>query len=425
MNFEPTTGVDDGSSNRAGRITRRTAIGAMAVGAVGVAAACSSSGKDHKPKGPVAQVTYMPAVNATDVPVVGKVSVTVAQGTLNPDVKLTNAQGKVIPGQLSPDRTTYSVTDPLGYGTQYTWSGSATGTDMKVVPVQGSFTAFKPKNLVNVVLNVGDGQEVGIAAPLILTFDSLVHNKAEVEKALTLTTTPPAEGSWAWMPESDVSLLHWRSKEYLAPGTKISMTAKLYGLDHGGGFGATDMSTDYTIGRAQIVKADASSHQIVVERGGSVLMTLPCSYGEGDVDRNVTRSGIHVVSEKHEDFYMSNPAAGYFNVHERWAVRISNNGEFIHANPETVGVQGSANVTNGCINLSLSNAEQYYQTAIYGDPVEVTGTRIELSGADGDIYDWSIDWPTWKSMSALGDETSSQAPAPASQPPASGVKPAG
>lgn len=141
-------------------------------------------------------------------------------------------------------------------------------------------------------------------------------------------------------------------------------------------------------------------------------MTLPCSYGQGDVDRNVTRSGIHVVSEKHEDFYMSNPAAGYFNVHERWAVRISNNGEFIHANPETVGVQGASNVTNGCINLSLENAQQYFNTAIFGDPVEVTGTRIDLSEADGDIFDWTYDWPTWKSMSAIkGEPRTASAPA--------------
>ena len=37
---------------------------------------------------------------------------------------------------------------------------------------------------------------------------------------------------------------------------------------------------------------------------------------------------------------MSNPAAGYSNVHERCAVRISNNGEFIHANPASVGRPG-------------------------------------------------------------------------------------
>ncbi len=61
-----------------------------------------------------------------------------------------------------------------------------------------------------------------------------------------------------------------------------------------------------------------------------------------------------MVTEKYEDFYMTNPAAGYANVRERFAVRISNNGEFIHANPASSGAQGNTNVTNGCINLSTS-----------------------------------------------------------------------
>ncbi|MGZ9885943.1 L,D-transpeptidase [Rhodococcus ruber] len=97
--------------------------------------------------------------------------------------------------------------------------------------------------------------------------------------------------------------------------------------------------------------------------------------------------GVHVVTEKHEDFLM--------------AVRISDNGEFIHANPATLGQRGATNVTNGCINLSLGDAQAYFATAMYGDPVEVSGTSIELSAADGDLYDWAIDWPTWQSMSAL------------------------
>ena len=71
-------------------------------------------------------------------------------------------------------------------------------------------------------------------------------------------------------------------------------------------------------------------------------------------------------------------------------MRISNNGEFIHANPASSGAQGNTNVTNGCINLSTEDAEQYFNTAIYGDPVEVTGTRIDLSYADGDIWDWAV-----------------------------------
>ncbi|HOW96013.1 MAG TPA: L,D-transpeptidase, partial [Mycolicibacterium fallax] len=158
-----------------------------------------------------------------------------------------------------------------------------------------------------------------------------------------------------------------------------------------------------------------------------VLFDFPCSYGEGDLPRNVTRSGIHVVTEKYADFWMSNPAAGYTNVHERWAVRISNNGEFIHANPNSADAQGNTNVTNGCINLSTGDAEQYFYTAIYGDPVEVTGTSIELSYADGDIWDWAVDWDEWKSMSALADSAStmnlpSRAPAtPSNAPTLSGT----
>ena len=135
-------------------------------------------------------------------------------------------------------------------------------------------------------------------------------------------------------------------------------------------------------------------------------MDFPCSYGEADLPRNITRSGIHVVTEKYEDFYMSNPAGGYTNAHERFAVRISNNGEFIHANPASSGAQGNTNVTNGCINLSTSDAQQYFNSAIYGDPVEVTGTSIELSYADGDLWDWAVSWDDWVAMSALSPQSS-------------------
>ena len=34
----------------------------------------------------------------------------------------------------------------------------------------------------------------------------------------------------------------------------------------------------------------------------------------------------------------------------------------------------------------------------------MTGTRIALSEADGDIYDWIYDWETWQGMSAIKGE---------------------
>ena len=106
------------------------------------------------------------------------------------------------------------------------------------------------------------------------------------------------------------------------------------------------------------------------------------------------------MTEKFTDKRMVSRQYDY-DVVEQWAVRMSNNGEFIHANPKSAAAQGSSNVTHGCVNLSIGDAKAYYDTAMYGDPVEVTGTPIQLSPRDGDIYDWTVPWSTWKAQSAL------------------------
>ena len=390
-------------------INRRQAMTALAVGASGVLAACAGRGlpeaglKSEAPAAPVA--TFTPANAATDVAPTAPIGIDVENGWLQ-HVALTNPDGKPVAGAMNPERTSFSVTEPLGFGIVYSWTGSMVGRDGKSVPLAASFTTVNPQTQVNGQFQLADGQVVGVAAPIILQFDASISDKAAVERALTVTTTPPVEGSWAWLPdEVGGSRVHWRTRDYYPAGTKVHVAAKTYGVHFGdGAFGAQDSTLDFEIGRRQVVKAEASSHRIQVITDAGVILDLPCSYGEADLPRNITRSGIHVVSEKYEDFYMSNPAAGYSNVHERFAVRISNNGEFIHANPNTVGVQGSSNVTNGCINLSLDNAQQYFNTAIYGDPVEVTGTSIQLSYADGDIWDWAVSWDDWTAMSAISSQ---------------------
>lgn len=382
---------------------------AMGVVAPGALAACSKStgsspSEDaaEAPKPP--ELRFQPADDAVDVLPTSRIGVDVTDGWFQ-KVKLTNPAGTVVAGSLNRDRTAFTVSEPLGYGVSYTWAGTVVGHDGKAVPVAGSFTTVNPATQVNGQFQLADGQTVGVAAPIILQFDAAIaeEDRAGVEKALKVTTTPEVEGGWAWLPdEVGGSRVHWRSREYLPAGTTVHVDANLYGVSFGpGAYGATDSTLDFGIGRRQVVKAEASSHRIQVITDEGVIMDFPCSYGEGDLDRNVTRSGVHVVTEKYEDFYMTNPAAGYANVHERFAVRISNNGEFIHCNPNSIGSQGNTNVTNGCINLNLENSEQYFHSAMYGDPVEVTGTRIELSYADGDIWDWAVPWDEWVSMSAL------------------------
>ncbi|WP_101950406.1 Ig-like domain-containing protein [Mycobacterium sp. 3519A] len=413
-------------------LNRRRILTALAVGVVapGALAACGSKiskGTAEAPAElPAPSISYQPDNAATDVKPVGPVRVDVKDGWFQ-KVALTNADGKVVAGALNRDRTSFTVTEPLGYGASYNWAGSVVGHDGKAVPVQGNFTTINPTKQVNGQFQLADGQTVGVAAPIIIQFDASISDKASVEKALKVTTDPPVEGSWAWLPdEVGGSRVHYRTKDYYPAGTKVSVDARLYGVDFGDdAYGAQDITLNFQIGRRQVVKAEASSHRIqVLDGSGAVIMDFPCSYGEGDLPRNITRSGIHVVTEKYADFYMSNPAAGYSNVHERWAVRISNNGEFIHANPASSGAQGNTNVTNGCINLSTGDAEQYFNSAMYGDPVEVTGTSIELSYADGDLWDWAVPWDQWVAMSALTPQASpSQIPSTAPVTPTDAPQP--
>jgi lipoprotein-anchoring transpeptidase ErfK/SrfK len=418
-------------------INRRRALTALAFGVVAPSALAGCFGKSSKqseadaaPAAPILE--FQPANAARDVLPTAPVGIQVSGGWLQ-RVTLTNPDGKVVAGTLNRERTAYTTSVPLGYGVTYTWGGSVVGRDGKAMPVEGAFTTVTPDTQVSGQFQLADGQVVGVAAPIILQFDESISDKAAVEKALQVTTDPPVEGSWAWLPdEAEGSRVHWRTREYYPAGAKVRVDAKLYGVSFGdGAYGAQDSTLDFEIGRRQVVKAEASSHRIqVLNAEGAVIMDFPCSYGEGDLDRNVTRSGVHVVSEKYEDFYMTNPAAGYANIRERFAVRISNNGEFIHANPASSGAQGNTNVTNGCINLSIEDAQQYFNSAIYGDPVEVTGTRIQLSYADGDIWDWAIPWDEWTSMSAISPEgpppgLPASAPATPSDAPTPNVRPGG
>jgi lipoprotein-anchoring transpeptidase ErfK/SrfK len=229
-------------------------------------------------------------------------------------------------------------------------------------------------------------------------------DRAAVEKAVSITTTPAVEGAWAWIEHDDGRwALDYRPKDYWPSGTQVHVEANVYGVDFGGGYwGREDVTSDFTIGRNQVVIADVNSHEMIVQQDGVTVASYPASYGRGDDtgDLNlVTRSGTHIVMEKFETKLMSNPRYGYTNIPEKWAVRISDNGEFIHANPASTDAQGSSNVTHGCVNLSLTDAESYYDSVLFGDPIEVSGTEVQLGPEDGDIYDWAIPWDQWVTMS--------------------------
>ncbi len=280
------------------------------VGSMGVVTAAVAG--DGGPAAPAAlpalpvSVGYGPGVGATGVSPVAPVTVTAAHGTLD-EVVLTDSAGTRIAGTLDATRTTWTATDRLAYDTAYTWSGRAMGVDGVSVPLGGGFTTVNPTRVVRGVINIADGRTVGIAAPIQIQFDTKVADRAAVERALSVTTSVPVEGSWGWLPdENGGSRVHWRPKQYWPAGTEVTVDAKLFGVPYGGGaYGRADVTSTFTIGRAQIVRADVESHRMVVVRDGEQVASYPASYGLSSDANRTTRSGIHVVTEKHREKRMA------------------------------------------------------------------------------------------------------------------------
>ncbi|TWP47725.1 L,D-transpeptidase family protein [Lentzea tibetensis] len=346
---------------------------------------------------PTAKVTTEPADGAKDVAVTAPVQVTVTDGTIE-SVALKSPEGKDVAGKVTEDKKGWTSTEPLGFGKTYTYSGKVTGTDGKSVEIKGSFGTLAPGSQTRATLFPSDDQTVGIAVPIMVKFEAPVQDKATVEKALKVTNSANVEGTWAWLTDQEV---HFRPEKYWPANTKVKVEAKLYGVNYGGGaFGKADVTSDFTIGRSQIVKIDNPTHRLVVIRDGKEAASYPASFGKDADPELTTPNGTFVVMAKNDTFSFDNPRYGYTNVVKKWAVRFSNHGEFIHENNDNAGNIGSNNTSHGCANLLEADAKAYYDSAMIGDPVEVTGSITTLP-AQFDWYDWQIPWAQWKSKSAV------------------------
>ncbi|SDN16833.1 Lipoprotein-anchoring transpeptidase ErfK/SrfK [Allokutzneria albata] len=382
-----------------GRRGTRGVVGltGMALAAVLSLVACSGDSTPAPDAPPVAKVAADPVDGAKDISPATPFKVTVAQGALT-EVNLVDAEGKAVKGELAPDRLSWTSTGKLAFEKSYTWTGKATGTDNKPVEAKGGFTTLKPGKLIRATVNPTDNAVVGIAMPIKVEFDAKIKDKAAAEKALSVETTPKVEGAWAWLNDREV---HYRPEKYWPANTKIKVRADLFAVPYGdGNFGRADVSTQFSIGRAQIVKAHTPSHKLVVQRDGQTVATYPASYGkDGNKDLN-TPNGTYIVMQKNPVEKMDNPKYGYTNVMKKWAVRISNHGEFIHENNDNAANIGRANTSHGCANLLEADAKRFFDSALVGDPVEVTGSAGTIA-PQYDVYDWQLTWNQWLSKSAL------------------------
>ncbi|WP_133905695.1 L,D-transpeptidase [Actinophytocola oryzae] len=357
-----------------------------------------SGGGPMQKNAAAAKIAFAPQDGAKDVAVTEPVKISVAGGELT-EATVTNAEGQPVNGAIAEDKKSWASGEVLGYGKTYSYTATAKNAQGKVTTSKGSFTTLTPASTPRATINPGDNASVGVGMPISIKFpEGGPQDKAAVEKALQVQTSQPVEGSWAWVSKSQVD---WRPKEYWPANTQVTVNAKLYGVAYGGGaYGKSDLSTNFTIGRNQVVKINTPDHVMNVYRDGGLVASYPSSNGlDGDPDRT-TPNGTVIVMSKEPIGDFSNPKYGYTNVKKKWAVRISNHGEFIHENEENHANIGKKNSSHGCVNLLEPDAKAYFDSALIGDPVEISGSVANFP-TTSDVFDWLISWDQWKSMSAL------------------------
>ncbi|WP_073490100.1 L,D-transpeptidase [Streptoalloteichus hindustanus] len=344
---------------------------------------------------PPVSFAFDPADRAADVPPLQPVSVTASNGRLL-RVVMTNEAGHQVSGELAPDGRSWRVTEPLGFGRNYTLSATGEGSDNRQVTGEARFTTVRPASMLTVETDPAEGEVVGIGQPIVLVFDGPVARKDVVEQSVRITTTPAVDGAFHWFADNQ---LHWRPREFWAPGTRVAVEARVYGRDFGNGaYGAEDRRTSFVVGNAFVARADGAAHQMTVTINGEVANTMAISMGSPEFPSN---NGVHVVTERHPQFLMDSTTYGLplerggYRLLVDWATRISNGGEFVHSAPWSVGDQGVRNVSHGCINLAPGNAKWFHDTVKKGDVVIVTSSGgPQLQWWDG-YGDWQIPWETW------------------------------
>lgn len=357
------------------------------------------------PAVPAAQVS-IDAAGSTSLNPKTPIVVKVTQGKLT-NVTVTNAaKGNAVAGVLAPDNSSWTSTEVLGYGAAYNVVADAVGVDGKPTEQKGTVKTLSPAAQVYPSLTPAPppaGATFGVGQIIGVSFDQTVTDRAAAEKALTVTTNPPQPGSWHWI---DGKTVHYRPPVYWQAGTTIKLDVNVYGVDLGSGvYGKADRSATYQIHDSWIAKADGRTEQMQIVHNGTVVGSMPISIGK---DSTPTHVGPHVISDKQQQVVMDSctygvcpPAPGAYRSTEYWAERISNDGEFVHENPNTVGEQGSSNVSHGCINLSPQNAQAFFGEFGLGDVVEVTNSGGPVLPIYDTYGDWELSWADWQSGSAL------------------------
>lgn len=223
-----------------------------------------------------------------------------------------------------------------------------------------SVAASAPSSVVGTVAGVQpiNGQTVGVAHPIIVTFTRPVADRGAAERSIKVTSPAEMTGRFEWRSDT---VVQWLPDQFWPAHSRITLMA-----------GGVRRSFDT---RATVLSvATISKFTFTVSIDGVIMRQMPTSMGK---PRFATPVGSFTVLEKQKSLVMDSSTIGIpiepdgYKILVADAVRITWGGVYVHSAPWSVGSQGYANVSHGCINLSPNNALWYYNQVGIGDPVVI------------------------------------------------------
>jgi lipoprotein-anchoring transpeptidase ErfK/SrfK len=224
-----------------------------------------------------------------------------------------------------------------------------------------SKAAIAPQNAATGVASVQptNGEVVGVAHPVIVTFTGPVTARAAAERAIKITSPNHTTGRFTWMEDN---VVQWTPNSYWPAHSHIGVQVHSWSTGFGTG--------DTVLGVARI-----SQHTFTVSINDEVIRTMPASMGKPS---RPTPMGDYTALSKERTVVMDSRTIGIplsspegYKITASYAVRVTWSGVYVHSAPWSVDSQGYANVSHGCINLSPDNAAWYFDTVRIGDPIIV------------------------------------------------------
>jgi lipoprotein-anchoring transpeptidase ErfK/SrfK len=361
-----------------------------------------------------ATIRITPNDGASGVPPTGVLGVAVDSGVLT-QVKVADATGAQVPGQIDSGGHSWHPTGKLALETRYTVDALAEDSGGRRAAKHAEFTTLVPQHRLIAFYKPESGAVVGTGMIVSLTFNRPVADRAAVERAITVTAQPAVQVAPHWF---GAQRLDFRPQHYWTPGTKVDLRMRLRDVQGAPGvYGSQLKDVVFTIGRSQTSVVDAEAHTMTVRRDGVVVRTLPVSTGSPE---HATYAGKMVISEKLPVTRMNGDTVGYggeYNIPDvPHAMRLTQSGTFVHGNywspKETFG---TANTSHGCVGLydvkgggAQTPAGWFFGTSLVGDVVEVVNAHDATVAPDNGLSGWNLTWAQW----LAGSATALAAPSP-------------